>query len=356
MMRTKKSLLEESKKRASKVVAGFLAFTLAGCSYIKGLEKIVIENQGTINVKKEKIESHLDYFSFSYDKYLPIDKNRRIHVRVYEPKETFANVILLPTLGEPASSLEKFAREFSSFGYRIYAVDIEGFGESSGQRGCFSIPRVKEDISRVIEEIEQNKEKIVLCGTSIGSEFSLIYGIEGKYKDKISAIILHACFAPFLDLPDFDGRVSFCKFDINRPIVKFITNGKLDLLSTLNEKNFYNNLEDIKQIKEDKNYVLKIDTDSFLNFLNYKLKKSDLNFNKPVLMIVSKDDKLIPFKHSIELFWLLRKYNKRTILYIPSGIETNYEVPHMAFDTNYKEITKTIDIFLKRELTKLKEK
>jgi len=328
-----------SKKLLRKLLLGS-SIMLNSCvttSYTKNLENIVKQSHQTISLRQEQIQQHKleqEQIPFTYSEtQLSVSKNRKINLEIYNSENAFSNIILLPTLGEPASSLDKFSKEMASYGHNVFALDIEGFGKSTGKRGKINIPKIKQDISTTIEHIKsQNNKKIVLAGTSIGSEFSLIYLSEGKYKQEIDASIFHGLFAPNLDIPAFDYRLMFLQTDIGACLTTLFSGGELNMLYHLGKENFYNDEQGLKEILDDQDYLItKINTRGYTEFIHYKPKTSISSYKGGVLFIISKDDKIVP----------------NTILYIPSGRDLNNEVPHMAFDTNYNEITQTINHFLR---------
>ncbi len=347
--------MEDKNRRAFlKSLAGLVFVGISGCNnhYIKVLEDIVVDNKGTLEkeLNKEEILEREKISFKHFEKYL-IDDDGRLHLDVYESEKAFSNIILLPTLGEPACSLSCFSKEISSYGYNVYSLDVRGFGKSSGGKGEIDVRRAEQDISTTIEYVgNRNNKSIVLAGTSMGSEYSLLYSVEGQYRDSLDVVIAHGSFVPSADVPDLDVRVGFCRNPLNKPLVEIFSGGKLNILETLGKEKFYNNTEELKQITEDSDQRDYIVSEDYIDFLNYKPENPVNSYKGPLLLIVSKDDKMIPFKHSIHVFNFFKKKNLNAVLYIPNGEERNGEVPHMAFDTNYKEISKDIDRFLKKVL------
>ncbi len=345
------------KKLKKKLIASLICLsgiTLQNCaslSYSKTLERIIKQNHNQILIDRRK-EKTVKREKIPFDKFNTIigfGRNRKVNLEVYKSREAFSNIILLPTLGEPISSLNNFSSEMALYRHNIFALDIEGFGKSSGKRGEIIWPKIKQDISKTIEHIKsKNNKKIILAGTSIGSEYSLLYSIEGKYKNSIDAVIAHGLYGFNFNIPYSDFRADFCKTCIGSVLVDLFGGESLDIFNRLGKKNFYNNKDKFKEIIEnDPDYAKKIDLNSYLDFINYKPKKELSSYNGNILLIVSKDDKIISFKRSLSVYNFLKKQNLNTYLYIPQGKNKNNEVPHMAFDTNYKEITKNIDAFLR---------
>ncbi|MEK6951906.1 MAG: alpha/beta hydrolase, partial [Nanoarchaeota archaeon] len=191
---------------------------LAGCAshkYINMLERIIKEEHSVVRVNEEYEGMYANYYasiqgSMIEKKKIELSKNRFVNLEIYRGGNT-SSIILLPTLGEPVSSLEKFSKEMASYGHHVYALDIEGFGESSGERGEIIIEKIEEDISETIEYVKsQNCKRLILAGTSIGGEFSLLYGAEGRYKNDIDGFIIHGVFAPSLN-KHIDYRENFCE-------------------------------------------------------------------------------------------------------------------------------------------------
>mgnify|MGYP001605325894 CR=1 FL=1 len=335
------------------LIAG-LCLSLSSCAtsnYTKQLEEIVRQECQVVSVEQRREEVRervsVEYCNVS----LPISDGREINVDVYTIKEPVANIILLPTLGEPASSLEKFSEEMASYGYNVYGVDVEGFGKSSGERGEIALWRVEEDISKAIDYIKSlNDRKIVLAGTSIGSDFSLFYSAEGEYKEEISGVVAHGSFVPSLDIP-FNPVVSFCKTRVGSFLARLAEGKKINMLSHLRRKNFYANEEQLKEVLEDPDYAIEeIGTKGYLDFIRYKPEMPVTSYNGEVLFMISKDDRIIPFRYSIALYDALRKENPNIVLYIPFGRDSDRVVPHMSFDVNYQEIAEQINVFLRSVL------
>ena len=322
-------------------------------SYSRKLENIVKQSHQTISLPQKQIRQYRledNQIPFSYSQtQLSISKDRKINIETYNSEKAFSNIILLPTLGEPANSLDEFSKAMASYGHNLFALDVEGFGKSTGTRGEINIPKIKQDISKTIEYIKsQNNKEIVLAGTSIGSEFSLIYLADGKYKHEINSAVFHGLVGPYLEISHADYRLMFLQTDIGACLTNFFSGGELNMFYHLGKENFYNNEQKTEEILRNPDYTInKIDTKSYTKFLHYRLKNPLDSYKGKILFIISKDDQMIPFKHSINVYSCLKNKNLNITLYIPQGKDSNNEVPHMAFDTNFKEITQTINYFLR---------
>lgn len=334
----------------TKLIPWLLAVSLSLTSCVttskKGLESL-IESHRKVQLSQESIRNTVkipfEYFEVS----LNLSENRSINLEVYHSQQAFSNIVLLPTLGEPATSLEKFSSEMAGLGHNVYALDIEGFGKSTGKKGKIDLNKIKEDISRTIEYLQKtNSKNIVLAGTSIGSEYSFIYLNEGKYKEEIDAAILHGLYAPYLHVGYKDFRESVLKNPISGLFVNILSAGKLDIWSRLGKKNFYNNIEEFSQVSNDPLYVRKVNTGAYRKFFKHKLDEKP--YPGHILFIVSEADRIIDFKRSMNLYEHLKERNSNTLLYFPGSAQE--QVPHMVFDTNPKEISEQIDFFLRGRL------
>lgn len=90
-------------------------------------------------------------------------------------------------------------------GFNIYAITLRGYPKpGADRRYLFYI----DDISKYIEEIDlqiewilsrKHPDKIILYGHSKGGLISTAYADEGKYKDRLNALVLNAPFFDFYD-------------------------------------------------------------------------------------------------------------------------------------------------------------
>jgi len=335
------------------LLASAVIVNSTGCAttYIKNLEGIVKEDHRIVRAEHQKVQKQEKVPFQHIDTHLNISEKRKINLELYLSEQPFTNIILLPTIGEPASSLNEFSSEMASFGHNLYVLDIEGFGESTGERGKIEFDKIHQDISKTIEYIKtQNNKKIVLAGTSIGSEYTLSYLCDGECKKEIDAAVLHTLYAPYLDASGANYKAGIAKNRITGSLISLFAGKDLDILNRLGGENFYNDGKQINQILDDENYVNRINTKCYLRFLRYKPENSLSSYKGDLLFIVSKDDKMISFERSMNIYTYLKSQNPNTALYIPQGKDRNNEVPHMAFDTNYKEISEQINLFLRNKL------
>jgi len=333
---------------------GILAFVtgmcLGGCSFKeRHLESLALDFPETKTFQEAFRREKIPFVHCS--DYLLPGISRFVYLDIYESSDAFSNIIFLPTFGEPANSLSYFSREMASYGHNVYVLDVEGFGNSSGIRGEINLDKIGEDISKTIEYVKKrNNKKIVLGGSSIGAEFSLLYAVEGKHKKDINALIIHGCYIPSLEGIESDYRVDFSKNKFGRFLIKLFAGNHLNKVKHLGKENFYNGEGKFEQIATDLNYVTHACTLSYLNFLDYEPRVPVTSFEEPILFIISKDDRIVSPQRSREAFEIFKEKNPWVKLYTPSGRDNDGIVPHLAFDTNYGEISERINFFLRTRL------
>lgn len=91
------------------------------------------------------------------------------------------------------------AEAFHKHGYNFYALDLRKYGRSllphQTPNYCKSLTEYFEEINRSIEII--GKENLILLGHSLGGLISCVYMNKGKFRDRVSKLLLNSPFLEF---------------------------------------------------------------------------------------------------------------------------------------------------------------
>jgi 3-oxoadipate enol-lactonase len=96
-----------------------------------------------------------------------------------------------------AEQVQDLARD-----HRVIAPDLRGFGKSSVTEGTVTMEAFADDLARLLDTLGI-REKIILCGLSMGGYVSLAFW--SKYADRLRAMVL-ADTRPAADLPEAAGQ------------------------------------------------------------------------------------------------------------------------------------------------------
>lgn len=247
-----------------------------------------------------------------------------------------ANIILVPSLGEHAGSLNKFSRTLAKYGYNVFAIDVEGHGKTKGERGKFNVEGVHQNLETTINHVSSNYEnEVSFIGTSIGADFILSYLLcNESSKNKVNKAVLHAPLAPWER--DIARKLEWGIDCLQSKICKFIAKGFLEESLSLNFLfdfgRLYSDEGNLVSILEDELYLKSIDKESYINFLRYKPRHPYKDLNVPLLIVASEKDNIIPLRYLKELFNRIRNQHDDTYFYVLK------DASHLAFDEYYNEL------------------
>lgn len=97
---------------------------------------------------------------------------------------------------------DHLADRFADAGYSFYALELRKYGRSllphQHPNYCRNIREYFEEIDQAIERIcEDGNTKLLLMGHSTGGLITSLYASNGKYADKVSALLLNSPFLEF---------------------------------------------------------------------------------------------------------------------------------------------------------------
>lgn len=115
----------------------------------------------------------------------------RIFTRHWEPSgEPRANLVICHGLNAHSGQYDRAAREFTSRGFAVTALDLRGRGKSDGER--FYVDRIDDWVSDLSLAIELSRSKhperpVYLLGHSAGGVTSATFALD--YQDRIDGLI-----------------------------------------------------------------------------------------------------------------------------------------------------------------------
>lgn len=179
---------------------------------------------------------------------------------------------------------EKFLKN----GYDIYALHFRRYMQENLDDifYCDNLKEYIQDIDNIFPKIsKKNYNQIVLYGHSMGGLVASIYCKEGKYKDKISHLILNS--------PFFDFKLNFLEKFILYYVVYFIAYffpKKLIRPIDINKKN-YLSLNIKKRFYLNDKYKLNILSPIYMSWIKTiidyqsKIKYNNLNLDIPIIIL-----------------------------------------------------------------------
>ncbi|MBI4708683.1 MAG: alpha/beta fold hydrolase [Candidatus Portnoybacteria bacterium] len=200
-----------------------------------------------------------------------------------------------------------FPEKLAERGYKVFAFDCSGHGESQGIKSLFTAQNHLVDTKNALDILKDaGAQKIIILGHSLGAHAALL----GLKEKNVAAAIL-AC----------PSRKSGDNLSFDKKIAVWLIG------------NFYRFFGDF--IKRDIYLKLGGDQTSKINirFLAYALKINNMELaaktTKPILFIAAKEDKDVPMKKSLSLY---EKFNfpKKLLVLENSG--------HEIFDGQDKEL------------------
>lgn len=254
---------------------------------------------------------------------------------------------------ESASIYTEFFDNLSQKGYEVFFFDQRGSGETSpndlgGTNEFYTFDDLDFFLKRSLDARSDPKEKFILMGHSMGGGIILNYGIRGKYKDGIKAIV--AC-GPLIKLhpktqPNIVSRLAL-------PYVsKVLPNFKLD--SKLNYDYITSN-------KRWQNYIREHDKKligSLAQFNDMFKRGKDLlnpeyaqkfDTNIALLIVHGTHDYINDIKGSEEFFPLLPENMNKVIDRIDAGRHSLFVENDELFKLVFKKVTDFLQEYARKE-------
>ncbi|MBS1599820.1 MAG: lysophospholipase [Bacteroidetes bacterium] len=128
----------------------------------------------------------------------------KIFVRIWLPEESTRGVIVIVHgLNSHSGYYEWVAQQFTNLNYAVYALDLEGRGQSEGER--FYVQSIYDYVNEVDQLVDMAKAAhrnlpTFVLGHSAGGVVACLYALE--HQEKISGLICES-FAYQVPAPDF---------------------------------------------------------------------------------------------------------------------------------------------------------
>src|SRR5690554_2052364 len=206
-----------------------------------------------------------------------------INVEIYNKNITKdTTLIFTHGLGEYSKSYVEVAEFFENNGFQAIIYDIRGHGKSEGKRGYIkSYNDFIDDLDSLVRYAYKTTKKVFLVGHSMGG---LITNLYQSLNNNVDGVIITA--SPTTYLQNMEKLRYFPRFLLNKKKLK---------------TNFYD-----EKLVHDNNYI--VDgydlTRFYFKLINEmlfkgiaKLNKNMHNYNRKVLLIYSKNDKLGPVSY-----------------------------------------------------------
>ncbi len=100
-------------------------------------------------------------------------------------------IIMLPSLGRPASDFNELAQTLIQNGYRVILVEPRGMKDQTGtQNESVTLFNLADDVAEIAAEETAADEKIVIAGHAFGNRVARAFA--QSYQDKTKAVMLFA--------------------------------------------------------------------------------------------------------------------------------------------------------------------
>lgn len=225
----------------------------------------------------------------NYIKYLESTDGTKLYTKVNEVKESKANVIIAHGLAEHLDRYDELVSFLNEHHYNVIRFDQRGHGRSEGKKVFYSsVDEIVEDLSTIIKYTKENYSgKVFLIGHSMGGYAVTLFGT--KHPNKVDGIITSGALTRY-------NKHTFGEPDKNIPTDTYVKNELGDGVCSDEEviKKYSDDDLVAKEISMGLVYTL-------MNGITY-LKKHPGHFIDPVLILHGKEDGLVSYKDSIDLY------------------------------------------------------
>jgi alpha-beta hydrolase superfamily lysophospholipase len=238
------------------------------------------------------------------------DLQSGILYRHWQPPEAQASLLLVHGLGAHSGRWEALAEYFSRNKFNSYALELKGFGATSGLKGHVeSFAEYYQDISalRKIIEKENPGKKIFLLGESFGGLLSFLFCI--KSPKVFNGLILMA--------PAFSIKMQVSIWTYLQVFLHLFINPKKHFKAQLTSAMCTRDIDSRKRIDAD-SLESRVVTAKFT--VNYFLaeteaRKSRAKWSIPALFLVAGEDKIVNPQETKRIYRWLDAQDKELIKY-----------------------------------------
>ncbi|RIN39152.1 alpha/beta hydrolase [Staphylococcus succinus] len=260
----------------------------------------------------------------NYIKYLTSKDGTRLYTKINEVKDAKANIIIVHGLAEHLDRYDEITEYLNAKQFNVIRYDQRGHGRSDGQQTYFShVEEIVEDLSTIIDEVKVNYgDKVYLIGHSMGGYTVMLYGT--KHPNVVDGVITSGALTQynyelFGELDRSMSSHTYIDNDLGEGVCSdksVITKYKLDDLNA-------------KQISMGLIYTL-------MDGVQYLKNHADA-FKAHILILHGKDDGLVSYKDSMQLYEEIGSKHKS--LHIYDGLQHEIFNESSYNQSIFREIT-----------------
>ncbi|RIN30274.1 lysophospholipase [Staphylococcus succinus] len=260
----------------------------------------------------------------NYIKYLTSKDGTRLYTKINEVKEAKANIIIVHGLAEHLDRYDEITEYLNAKQFNVIRYDQRGHGRSDGQQTYFShVEEIVEDLSTIIGEVKVNYGgKVYLIGHSMGGYTVTLYGTQ--HPNVIDGIITSGALTRYnYELFGELDRSMSSQTYIDNALGEGVCSDKLVITKY--------KLDDLnaKQISMGLIYTL-------MDGVQYLKNHAD-EFKAHILILHGKDDGLVSYKDSMQLYEEIASKHKS--LHIYDGLQHEIFNESSYNQSIFREIT-----------------
>ncbi len=220
--------------------------------------------------------------------YFNVNSKTRLFYRLWEPEgKSRGTVLLVHGYAEHSGRYEKAGSILSASGFKVYAPDLPGHGQSAGKKGlAVDVVTVSEYLKNFTDFInkEDHCSKLFMLGHSMGGGISLIYA--SSFGSSLSGVITSGAAVHPLPYPPLPIRMLLESAARYLPGLKTMELG-VEKISSLREV-----VDEYKKDPLNYNGRVMAGTASELFRIRKLVEKCACKITEPVLLLHGGDDRL----------------------------------------------------------------
>lgn len=238
-----------------------------------------------------------------------------LNINIYKPKEIKGSIIFTHGIAEYSKSYDEIANFFKDNNYLVITYDLRGHGKTKGKRGYVkSYQLLLDDLKMLVNKAKEYHNKVFLVGHSLGGVITNLYA---SINNDINGVIISS--SPTTYLKELKAFKYIPKFLINNLKI----NTWFEDPSLLHENNYLVDQNDLKY------FYIKYVSEALIKGMK-KLIKNTPNYQKPILMFYSKQDKLSKVSYGEDFYNKISSEDKELVI-----LEESY---HNIFNDTEKDL------------------
>lgn len=149
---------------------------------------------------RELLRDKLGLHPFLAHREVVVVGDHHLHCELYSHSETAPVILFLPGIGTYCELYAELLAGISAQGFNVVGVDLRGHGYSGGSRGDYRVEQVMEDMSLLIDSLEQRfPGPVGVYGYSIGGLLAVAFAErDARVKSVLCGTLLVTEIAPDL--------------------------------------------------------------------------------------------------------------------------------------------------------------